>query len=337
MDLAYAGKLDLDADAPDLSGGEATPSNAGEGQNPDENKPADQGTGATPPGKDDEPEGGAPILSKSGAYTIPFEKLDTARKKLAATQAEKEALSQENEALKAQLASLSSTQQQNLAAAQAEAAARSESGAAATQADKNLAVAQAAAGQGVDLAIFGDFSEEGIARGVAALVAQAEERANARVDEKVAAALKPLKDKEAKSEAESHYGAIYAKHADADEIAESTEFKDWVAKQPTFVRAGITEALGKGTAQDVIEVFDKFKEAAGKAPAAGGNKAADAVAKAMAEASTAPPASLSDLPGASGLSDAEQVMALSNDPAKLMDFMASLPQEKRERLMNRVA
>lgn len=328
--------MDLNAEHQTLTPGDGT-STPPAGAKADDNTTTAGTTKADgAPDGSDEPEG-APIASKSGTYTIPHDKLVKAREDAKTYKAEKDALAQANAALQAQVDALTKAQQENLAAAQAEAAARSESGAAATQADKNLAVATAAASQGVDIAVFGDFSEEGIAKGIAYLEAQAEARANARidarVDEKVAAALKPMADKAAQSDADAHYSAIYAKHADADEIVQSAEFAKWLEGQSGFVRAGISHAMTKGAPADVIEVFDNFKAAFAK----GGGAASDAVTKALANATAKPLQSLSDLSGAAGMSDAETVIALSNDPQKLLDFMNSLPEEKRVRLMNRVA
>jgi hypothetical protein len=129
-------------------------------------EPAPQQQDATPAeaGQDQAPEGAevvAPIASKSGAYTIPYEQLAKAREQA-------KAFAAEAEMLRAQLAELSATQAANLAAAQAQAQNRADAGYAATQQDANLAAAQQAVADGVDPAIFGDFSEEGIAKGVKA-------------------------------------------------------------------------------------------------------------------------------------------------------------------------
>ncbi|WP_238530658.1 hypothetical protein [Alicycliphilus denitrificans] len=319
LDAAFAGKLDLDADASQNSAAAAAAEGAA-GQRTEEpktNAANDKQAGAA--AQDDEP-AGAPIASKSGAYTIPYEKLTQARQ-------ERDTLKAENEQLKAQVTQLTAAQAQNLAAAQEQAQARADAGQAPTEADKNLAVAQAAAAQGVDMALFGDFSEESIANGVAALV---EQRAAALVDARLKDALAPFQQREARSSADAHTQAIYAVHKDADEIYESAEFKKWMGEQPGYARAAIEHALANGEAPQVIEVFSTFKAATGKtAPA-------DAVTKALEAVKVQPPASLSELPGAVGTSDAERVTALADDPAKLLDFMAGLSPEKQNRLMNSV-
>ena len=318
LDAAFAGTLNLDADASQAKTPAATDSEAGNSAN---NTPA-PAAGAQATQDDEKP---APIASKSGEYTIPYEKLTSAR-------TERDQYKAEAAQLREQLASLTAAQANNFAAAQQQAQTRADAGQAPTQADSNLAVAQAAAAQGVDVAIFGDFSEEGIANGVAQLVAQMEARANARVEEKVNAALAPLREREAQSAVSAHQQAIYGAHPDADEVYESSEFKAWMGNQPSYARAAIEYTLANGTAQQVVEVFSTFKGATGK------GTPADAVSKALAKAQQQPPISLSDLPGAaaSGNGDAERVAALAGDPAALLDFMAGLSPEKQTRLMNSV-
>ena len=318
LDAAFAGTLNLDADASQANAPTATDSEAG---NPANNTPA-QAAGAQATQDDEKP---APIASKSGEYTIPYEKLTSAR-------TERDQYKAEAAQLREQLASLTAAQASNFAAAQQQAQTRADAGQAPTQADSNLALAQAAAAQGVDVAIFGDFSEEGIANGVAQLVAQMEARANARVEEKLNAALAPLREREAQSAVSAHQQAIYGAHPDADEVYESSEFKAWMDNQPSYARAAIEHTLANGTAQQVVEVFSTFKGSTGK------GTPADAVSKALAKAQQQPPMSLSDLPGAaaSGNGDAERVAALAGDPAALLDFMAGLSPEKQNRLMNSV-
>lgn len=315
LDAAFAGTLNLDADASQDKTPTATDSEAGNSAN---NTPA-PAAGAQATQDDEKP---APIASKSGEYTIPYEKLTSAR-------TERDQYKAEAAQLREQLASLTAAQASNFAAAQQQAQTRADAGQAPTQADSNLAVAQAAAAQGVDVAIFGDFSEEGIANGVAQLV---EQRAAALVDAKLNAALAPLREREAQSAVSAHQQAIYSAHPDADEVYESSQFKAWVDNQPSYARAAIEYTLANGTAQQVAEVFSTFKGATGK------GTPADAVSKALAKAQQQPPMSLSDLPGAaaSGNGDAERVAALAGDPAALLDFMAGLSPEKQNRLMNSV-
>lgn len=315
LDAAFAGTLNLDADANQAKAPAATDSEAGIPAN----TTTEQAAGAQATQDDEKP---APIASKSGEYTIPYEKLTSAR-------TERDHYKAEAAQLREQLASLTAAQARNFAEAQQQAQLRADAGQAPTQADSNLAMAQAATAQGVDVALFGDFSEEAIAKGVAQLV---EQRAAALVDAKLNAALAPLREREAKDAVSTHQQTIYGAHPDADEVYESSEFKAWVDNQPSYARAAIEHTLANGTAQQVVEVFSTFKGANSK------GTPADAVSKALAKAQQQPPMSLSELPGASasGNGDAERVAALAGDPAALLDFMAGLSPEKQTRLMNSV-
>ena len=322
LDAAFAGTLNLDADASQANAPTATDSEAG---NPANNTPAPvEGAQAT---QDDEKP--APIASKSGEYTIPYEKLTSAR-------TERDQYKAEAAQLREQLATLTAAQASNFAAAQQQAQTRADAGQAPTQADSNLAAAQQAIAQGVDPSVFGDFSEEGIANGVDTVVerkvAVAESRMREEMRKELNAALAPLREREAQSAVSAHQQAIYGAHPDADEVYESSEFKAWMGNQPSYARAAIEYTLANGTAQQVVEVFSTFKGATGK------GTPADAVSKALAKAQQQPPMSLSDLPGAAAScnGDAERVAALAGDPAALLDFMAGLSPEKQNRLMNSV-
>lgn len=338
LSAAFAGTLDLDADASQDIGAvgapaAATPQTAT--PTPTTAPAADAAaaqTAAAPAAaagavattaQEDAP-AGTPIASRSGEYTIPYEQLVKAR-------TARDTLATENAALKAQVEQLTRGQQHNLAQAQVDAAARADAGAAPTTADKNLAIAQAAASQGVDMSLFGDFSEEGIARGVAAMV-----------EARVQAALAPLQQREQLSAIDAHARAIYTAHPNADEIAESAEFKQWVDAQPAFARAAISQVIESGTAADVVEVLNTFTQAhkptnAPAQPGRTGNPVDAAVAKAVQQAEQQVPISLSDLTGAAaGASEAERLQALSSNPAALLGAMDGLSPDKLTSLMNSV-
>ena len=317
---AFAGELDLDADASESSVVPATaPAPA-----------AAETTTQTPapaaPAQDEHE--GAPIASKSGSYTIPFEKLTEART------ARDTALAEAAQ-LRAQLEQLTAAQAANLQQAQVEAQARADAGKAPTQADQNLEAAQALVAGGADASLFGDFSEEGMAAGIAKMVSQ-----------QVQAALAPQREAEREAQAraqaaqeqtaeQSHFQAILGAHKDAFEIAESKEFAAWKAGQPGFMQAAIDRTLESDTSKDVIDLLGQFKEVHAGAAAADPN--ATAIAKALAEAKGAPPVSLSSLPGAAPEgTEADRAMELAGDPAALLAYVQSLPPERQTRLMNSV-
>lgn len=264
---------------------------------------------------------GAPILSKSGAYTIPYEELAKAREGRKAAQ---ERVAQ----LEQQVAELSARQQQNLAAAQADAQTRADAGQVQTVADANLAAATQAVADGEDVALFGDFSEEAIAKGVAELnrraMAQVEQRLMAALDDRLA----PIQAREAKSATQSHYDVIYAAHKDADEIAESAEFAAWKSSLPAFARAGVEHAMTKGSAQEVIEVFDAFRATKPPQPnTSTARPAPEAPARRV-------PNSLSDVPGAAPMDETQQTLAAAGNTSALLDRMAAMSQEQRDALLD---
>ena len=261
----------------------------------------------------------APILSKSGAYTIPYEELAKAREGRKAAQ---ERVAQ----LEQQVAELTARQQQNLAAAQADAQTRADAGQVQTVADANLAAATQAMADGVDLSIFGDFSEEDLAKGVAELnrraMAQVEQRLMAALDDRLA----PIQAREAKSATQSHYDVIYAAHKDADEIVESAEFAAWRDNLPAFAKAGVEHALTKGAAKDVIEVFDAFRGTKPQQPSTA-RTAPEAPVRRV-------PNSLSDVPGAAPMDETQQTLAAAGNTSALLDRMAAMTPEQRDALLD---
>lgn len=276
----------------------------------------------------DEP-AGAPIASKSGAYTIPYEKLEQAR-----THAK--TLEGENEALRAQVAELTAKAQTNLANAEDGAQARADAGQAQTQADQNLEAAKAAIGQGVDISMFGDFSEEAIAKGLGTMMAQMREELRAELRQESAQALKPLKEQQAKEASDGHLSAIYQKHPDADEIVQSAEFNAWFKALPSFSRGAVAAVLDPktgGTAAEVVEVFDTFKAQTGKAapaPRAQGDGKASEVQRRV-------PNSLSEAAGEQHQDVTQQVMASAGaDPNALMERMQDMTPEQIERVLNSI-
>ena len=281
---------------------------------------------AAPEGQDEQKAGnaeteveGAPILSKSGAYTIPYEKLAEAREGRKAAQ---DRIAQ----LEQQVAELTGAQRQNLAAVQADAQDRANAGQAQTATDANLEAAAQAISEGVDLSIFGDFSEEDLAKGVAELsrrsMAQVEQRLMAALDDRLA----PLRAQEAKTAASAHYDTIYGAHPDADEIVESAEFAEWRDRQPAFAKAGIEHAMTKGSAQDVVEVFNAFRGTKPQQPSTA-RTAPEAPVRRV-------PNSLSDVPGAAPMDETQQTLAAAGNTSALLDRMAAMTQEQRDALLD---
>lgn len=262
----------------------------------------------------------AVILAKDGKHTISYDKLVQAREAAQTAQAAQQAMAAQLEAANQKLVEL-----------QAQAQARAEAGQAPTQADTNAAAAQAAIDAGVDPALFGDFSPEAMAKGVAQLVQAQVQARMAELDAK----LQPIQQQTARSATEVHLSAIYSAHPDADSIVESQEFAAWKSTQPGVVRAALDAALTTGSTNDVIEVFSAFKAATGQAavPTATTAKAgqispAQAAKAAIARAAAPMPASISDIPGGrAGPTNVLEAMENMNGPEMLSAMNAMTPEQ----------
>lgn len=323
LDAAMDGSLSLDGEQQETIN---TPTDEQAEQTAKLDAPNQEAQAADEAQADDEPEG-APIASKSGAYTIPYEKLAQAREKA-------QTLAAENEALKAQLEELNTQQQQNLAQAQAQAQGRADAGESATQADQNLETAQEAIEQGADVEVFGDFSEEAIAKGIATLQAREREAIRAELKTELKAEIEkelaPIRQSRQQQARDDHYGAIYAKHPDADELAQSEQFAQWQQGLPAFMREGINKALSEGTTEQVIEVFDTFKsQTETKQPK-------QPQAKASMDVQRHVPTSLSEIAGEPHRDLVQQTLEQADNPAALMNAMQSMTPEQLDRVLNAV-
>lgn len=265
----------------------------------------------------------AVVLAKDGVHTIPYEKLVEAREGEQRWKAEATAALEK-------LQDLETKAQQ-----------RADQGLAPTKQDQAVATAAAAIEQGVDPAIFGDFSDQAIAAGIQKLHSQSaatlrqELKAELlkEVRDELKAELAPIHQQHKQTAAVSHRDAILAKHPDAGSIVESRELADWIASQPSFARAGYQAVLEKGTTADVIEFFDTFKAATGKpaqqttaAPAT----VADAAKAALAKAKPLVPTSLSEIPaGSKAPHDEAQALMEMSDSNVMGSFMGKTPEQIR--------
>lgn len=262
----------------------------------------------------------AVILAKDGKHTIPYEKLVQARN------GEKEWKQKFDEA------------QQQLAQLQADAQERKDNGQAPTVQDNQVNIAQQAIDQGVDPAIFGDFDEKGLADGIQKLVDMRDTRVLAMVQQQLQAALAPLQQQQQVSAEQAHFNEIFTAHPDAESIVESKEFNEWKDAQPSFLKDAYETVLDKGSAAQVVELLGLYKSntQSGQQAAQPANDAVKAVAqKAVSQAQTPPPNSLSDLPAGSpaGVSRDERLAAMS--PAQLAEEMQGWTPDQVEQFLNR--
>ena len=250
-----------------------------------------------------EPEPKPVILAKDGVHTIPFEKLTEARE---AEQHWKQV------ALDAQ---------------------------AKLEAQKAAPVEQVPAGtpEVEDEDLFGDFSEEGIAKGVKKLVASERNVLKQELRAELEIELAPLKAKQAISVADAHFAAIEAVHPDVDSVAESAEFKAWVNKQPSFVRDGYQAVIAGGTAEQVIEALNTYKAATGKLATPPVRTDVEAAAQAaIAKAQSKPPMSLSEIPAGSRVAIDDAEAALEKSSTGMMSMFEGKTPEQITALMNRI-
>lgn len=256
----------------------------------------------------DDVEGEKVVLARDGVHTIPYEKLVEARERDRVSQEQLAAANAELEILRKQ--------------------SQTPANVASTQQEQDIETAQAAIDAGVDPDYFGDFSEEDLTDGI-----------NRLINERVAKALEPMQQKEQESAAEAHMRTIYEAHQDADSIVESSEFESWKASQPSYIQSALNGVLAQGTAEQVVELLNNFKQSTTSTPAADAGKpsADDLKAKArQAINNTAPavPASLSDIPGGhKGATDiTEQMDSMSG--IDLVETMMDWSPEKREQYLN---
>lgn len=255
------------------------------------------------------------VLTKDGKHTIDYQVLVDERKGRQIERQEKEHWKSEAEARDARIAEL-----------EAQAAARAQAGEAPTKMDNQLAMAQAAVDQGVDASIFGDYSEEALAKGIQTLVAQEV----AQVREQVSKALEPIQAKQASEATDKHYAAIYEAHPDADSIAESKELADWINSQPSYARDAFAAVLTHGSTGQVIELFDAFKQATGVTQP-GASAAADVKTKAQQAAAqaTAPvPNSLTDIAGGRSAGTNRNEALAHMDGVELLENVDSMSREQ---------
>ncbi|KWR85504.1 MULTISPECIES: hypothetical protein [unclassified Pseudomonas] len=306
------------------------------GEQPPQEEPQAQGQAAPSPQEGELNPENAVILAKDGKHTIDYQKLVDAR------ESEKAAKAEAQEVLgKLQAA------QQELDALKAQAQQRADAGIAPTATDANAAAAQAAIDAGVDPELFGDFSEQDLAKGVRALVnkdaraligTEVPALVEKLVEAKLAQAVTPLQQKHQSDAQDAHFRAISEKHPDFDSVIESKELSDWIAKQPTFAQAGYNAVLEKGTSAEIVELLDSFKAATQPpqpAQAASTKDVQAAAEAAVANAKPQVPASLSEIPGGAGapLTGDEAIAAM--DPVSMLDRMQNMTPKQIEAFLSR--
>lgn len=256
----------------------------------------------------------AVIQAKDGKHTIPFEKLEEARNNAQQWKQQAAAAEQALAELRQQVPST-------------------------TQAEQNLEAAQAAieaSGNNASvIELFGDFSEEAIAKGVESLI---EQRVPGLIQSAVDKALAPYQAQQALSAEQVHFAEIHAAHSDIDSIVDSQQFDDWMTAQPDFIQSAYNDVLAKGTSKQVVDLLNLYKTSNNLVqPSVSATDLKETAKQAVSKAQTQIPHSVSDLPAGSpaGVTRDERLAALS--PAQLAEEMQSWTPEQIEKFVDRRA
>lgn len=154
--------------------------------------------------------------------------------------------------------------------------------------------------------------------------------------------LQPLQQTAEEQARADHFAKIEAAHPDYESILEGGRLDEWISNQPSFVRDQYNAVLQQGTASQVNELFQAFKDANGFKPDAGEAtpSKADLAAKAkevIGKANKAkPPVSLSDIPAGSAAPHDEAEALTQMSGLALLDKLTSMSPDKIEALMRRV-
>lgn len=222
------------------------------------------------------------VLAKDGVHTIPYETLQKTREQEQYWKQQALESQQALQALKDAQASATTTQAQN-------------------NAEAAQAAIEASGNSQAVMELFGDFSEEAIAKGVQALIAQ---QVPNQIQAALNQALAPIQQQQqltAQQTAEAaHFALIHEKHPDAGSIAESQEFTGWLTQQPSIVRDAYNNVLSNGTATQVVELLDLYKAqnnvGQSAQPASVTNEMLEKAKQAVQNAPPKVPMSVTDLP-----------------------------------------
>lgn len=149
----------------------------------------------------------------------------------------------------------------------------------------------------------------------------------------------PIQQSEAERQMAAHYTTILQAHPDADDIINSQEFASWRDAQPSFVRDVQEAVLQRGTAAQVVELFDSFKKAHNSknlTPDDGDDRKLEEndddvksdMSKNMERQQTRPrpPRSLSDIPGGSAVqTDPTEAFIAMSETARMDKIMGMSP------------
>jgi hypothetical protein len=95
----------------------------------------------------------------------------------------------------------------------------------------------------------------------------AEKIAGKIIDDKlgtVTQSMQTVQDTLAEDASQKHITAINKAHPDWKQIYESGALESWIKRQPSFLQPRLYDIIESGSAEEVVEMFDSYKKAAGK-------------------------------------------------------------------------
>jgi hypothetical protein len=123
----------------------------------------------------------------------------------------------------------------------------------------------------------------------------AEKIAGKIIDDKlgtVTDSVQSVQDTLAEDASQKHIGAINKAHPDWKQIYESGALESWIKRQPSFLQPRLYDIIESGSAEEVNEMFDSYKKAAGKRKSSvNQNSSSSSKRKKKAQAMEAVPAS----------------------------------------------
>ncbi|MCH8505364.1 MAG: hypothetical protein LAT50_13695 [Ectothiorhodospiraceae bacterium] len=93
------------------------------------------------------------------------------------------------------------------------------------------------------------------------LSAKQMEQARDQLKQELQAEIAPIREEHDAAARKAHFDAIAEKHEDWEEHAKSGALHEWIDKQPDYLQEGMRKVLQSGTAQQAIDLLDKYKEA----------------------------------------------------------------------------
>lgn len=152
--------------------------------------------------------------------------------------------------------------------------------------------------------------------------------------------IEPYQKREQESAVTRHFESIRAAHSDFDSIIDSGAIAEWVEKQPSIVKATYQSVLDQGNSQQVIELFDIYKGQTEKPSPVVVTDEKEAIARkageAIANAKSAVPTSLTDLPSGSRAANDEAEAIRNMDGMNLIDKFAGKTPDQIMELVSRV-